>query len=84
MNIFTFYALRGQIQNNPHASQHFGVNAIGFGQSADSLCKSSRLFRIDLDEGVPRQTEISLKPTMIGTGRLENEQYPIILAQPGA
>ena len=83
MDIFAFCSLRGQVKNDTHAGQHFGINAVGLGQSADRLRKTPRLLRIDLDEGAPRQTEISLKSTMIGTGRFENDQYPVIFTKPG-
>ncbi|GMM61743.1 hypothetical protein NUTIK01_25200 [Novosphingobium sp. IK01] len=84
MNIFAFNALWGQIKDHAHSCQHPGINAVGLGQTADSLSKAPRLLRIDLDERLPRQAEVSFKPTMICAGRLENDQHPLILTQPCA
>jgi len=84
MDIFAFYVLWGQIKNHTHSSQHFSINPVSFRQTADSLCKAPRLLWIDLDEALPRQTEVSLKPTMIGAGCLEHDQYRVIFTQPRA
>lgn len=84
MNIFAFNDLRRQVKHNAHARQHSGVDAISLCQSSDCLRKAPRLLWIDFDERQPRQTQMPLKPPVIGAGRLEDDENVFLLSQPGA
>ncbi|MNE84952.1 hypothetical protein D3C80_1818990 [compost metagenome] len=82
MNIFALGDLRRQVKHNAHARQHSGVDAVGLCQSPDGLRKAPRLLWIDFDEGQFCQAEIPLKPPVIGTGRLENDEKVFLICQP--
>ena len=59
-------------------------SSICFGQPSDRLRKPACLLGIYLNIRLASQTEVSLKPTMLGSSCFEDDQYVVFLTNPDA
>ena len=84
MHNLTLCMLRRRFKDHALTCQHPGIDAVCLCEAPDCLCKSARLLRIDLDEGPPRQTKISLKATVMGASRFKDDQNALLAFKPGA
>ena len=64
---------RFQLQHRAHASQHCGVQRVGFCELADRLGEAARPTRIDLDERNAGGAQRAFEGALIGAGRLEHD-----------
>ena len=71
-----------QFIERAEASEHGGVDGVGFGASFDGFGEAPRLQRIDLDDGHSGAAELAFEAVMVGAGWLKDDAADGALPEP--